>query len=50
MERRHDLRDLLMDRLERRNDLRELISDRVRNREDLGPLLERLRDRLGGNN
>jgi len=27
-----------------------LISDRVRNQDDLGPLLNRFRDRLGGNN
>jgi hypothetical protein len=47
---RDDLRDLLRDRIERRNDLRDLISDRVRNQDDLGPLLDRIRDRLGSTN
>jgi len=45
---RDDLRDLLRDRLERRNDLRDLILDRVRDRDDLSPLLNRIRDRIGG--
>jgi hypothetical protein len=35
--------------MDRRNDLRDLISDRARNRDDLAPLLNRFRDRLGGN-
>ena len=47
---RDDLRDLLRDRIDRRTDLRDLISDRVRNQDDFGPLLDRIRDRLGPNN
>ena len=45
---RDDVRDLLRDRSERRNDLLDLIMDRVRDRDDLNPLLNGIRERLGG--
>ena len=45
---RDDLRDLLRDRIERRNDLRDLILERVRNSDGDNPVLNKIRERLGG--
>ena len=44
------LRELLGERANSRNDLRDLISNRVDDRDDGSPVLNRLRDRLGGGN